>query len=107
MPPRWIEFVKVQIPKSIIDRKDWVRYLTLVNWHAKQLGDIVERVPDAAFTKFVEAQVQNYLKGTAAPTAIQSAVMNIADDFISGRDVVLKAGDYIALQNQFKAGQKK
>jgi len=106
MPPKWIEFVRVQIPKSIIDRKDWVRYLTLVNWHAKQLGDIVERVADADFTKFVDTQVQNYLKGTAAPAAIQSAVMNIADDFIAGREVVLKAGDYIALQNQFHAGKK-
>ena len=33
------------------------------------------------------------------PEAIAPAVMNVADDVLAGRDVQLRAGDYIALQN--------
>jgi hypothetical protein len=98
--------VKVLIPKSIIDRRDWVRYLVLVNWHAKELGELVRKAPDAAFSKFLETQVQNYLQGAAPPNAIQSAVMNLADDFLAGREVTVKAGDYIALQNYFQGARK-
>ena len=66
------------------------------------LGDIIKRMPSAAFNKFVETHVQAYLDGKAPPAAIQSAVMNIADDYVAGKDIAVKAGDYIALQNQFR-----
>ena len=59
-------------------------------------------MPSAAFNKFVETHVQAYLDGKAPPAAIQSAVMNIADDYVAGKDIAVKAGDYIALQNQFR-----
>lgn len=100
-----IDIVKVQIDRKIIDRKDWVKYLVLVNWHAKQLGDLIEWIPDATFNEFIENQVQRYLKGSELPKAIQSAIMNIADDYMAGREVTLKAGDYIALQNHFRCSK--
>jgi hypothetical protein len=103
--PKWLEIVRVQIPKAVIDRRDWVKYLVLVNWHAKQLGDVIERVPSAEFSKYLENQVQSYLKGTNPPAAIQSAIMNITDDYIAGREFTVKAGDYIALQNHFQSTQ--
>ena len=97
--------LKVQIAKSIIDRKDWVKYLVLVNWHAEKLGNVIEKIPDAAFNKFLETQVKTYLGGKQPPAAIQSAVMNIADDYLAGREFTVKAGDYIALQNNFRSAK--
>lgn len=104
--PTHIQIVKVQISKALIDRKDWVKYLVIPDWHAKQLGDIIKRIPSAAFNKFVETHVQAYLEGKAPPAAIQSAVMNIAEDYVSGKSIVLRAGDYVALQNQFRSNPK-
>src|SRR5581483_3460026 len=103
---RRYDFSKVFIQKSIIDRKDWVKYLILVNWHSKQLENILTRTPDEAFATFVDNHVKAYLEGKAPPAAIQTAVLNIADDYASGREVTLKAGDYIALQTMFMQGHK-
>lgn len=100
-----IEMVKVRISSTFLDRKDWVKYLVLVNWHARELGDVIEKVPDARFNRFLEVQVNNYIQGTKPPAAIQSAVMNIADDVLAGREVSVRSGDYIALQNQYRSAK--
>jgi hypothetical protein len=106
MPPT-LQFHKVLIPRFIIDRKDWVKYLVLVNWHAQELEDVLTRRPDAKFTAFVEDQVRAYLDGKAAPEAIQPAIMNIVDEMAGGKEVTLRAGDYIALQGHYMRGAKK
>jgi hypothetical protein len=100
--PKLIDLIGVRIDRKIIDRKDWVKYLVLVNWHARKLGDIFEAAADAKFTAFVEDQVQRYMSGKKPHAAIESAVMNIADDYVCGRNVTLKAGDYIALRNHYQ-----
>ncbi len=102
MPAR-MDSVKVLIDSKFIDRKDWIKYLILVNWHAQTLGDVVRWAPNAAFKKFLETQVQSYLKGNEPPQAIQSAVLNLADDYLAGRELTLRAGDYLALQNHFRS----
>jgi hypothetical protein len=103
MPAKLYEAIKVRIAPTFIDRRDWVKYLVLVNWHGRELGDILTRAPDAAFTKFVEKEVQSYLKGNKPAPEIQTPIMNIADDFLAGGEFVLKAGDYIALQENYRA----
>jgi hypothetical protein len=97
-----LDLVKVLLKPSIIDRKDWVRYLVLVNWHAKQLENVLTSAADATFLKFVDKHVQAYLDGTAPPESIQTAVMNIADDLSAGREMTLRSGDYVALQTEFQ-----
>jgi hypothetical protein len=98
-----ISISKIVLRPEIIDRKDWVKYLVIPEWHLKALGRIVERVPDKRFNAFVEEHVQSYLNGTAPPATIQSAVMNIADAYASGQDVTIGAGDYVALQTEFQS----
>lgn len=95
--------LKIQFSDSVIDRKDWVKYLVLVNWHAEQQGRNIQRKPDAAFRKFVETQVRAHLGGKKVAPSIETAVVNLADDYLSGRESTLRAGDYIALQNAFRA----
>ena len=97
------DVLKIRFVRPVIDRKDWVKYLVLVNWHAGRLGDIINKPPDAAFNRFLESQVQAYLGGKKVTAAIEPAIMNIADDYLAGREVTVRAGDYVALQTQFRA----
>ena len=98
-----IEFTKMFVDvKKIIDRRDIIKYLVLVNWHLKEHAGILEKLPNEAFDKFVAEQLNNYLVGKQPPAAIASAVMNIADQHLSGGEVTLRAGDYIAFMNEYR-----
>lgn len=89
--------------KKLIDRRDWVKYLVLVNWHQKELAEFLEKPPDTAFEKFLETQLESYLGGKDVPAAIRGAVMNVADEILANGSMTLRAGDYIALQTHFRA----
>ncbi len=102
-PASMLNNVRIRFDKSVIDRKDWIKYLQVVNWHVEQLGDVITAAPSASFTKYIEAQVQDYLAGKKVSARIQPAIMNIADDVLAGRAVTVRAGDYVALQSEFKA----
>jgi hypothetical protein len=100
--------------KLIIDRfqvqvsklKDWsiVAYLIIdvIRRHAAIEKGLIKVVngQDRVFTKLIQTHVAAYLeKGTMPPAEIAGPILNIAEDVMAGRPVVLKAGDYIALQN--------
>ena len=46
--------------------------------------------------KYVHAYLE---EGKMPPDEIAPAILNMADDFMAGRQVAVRAGDYIALQN--------
>jgi hypothetical protein len=102
MPPRVINTrVWVEIPK--IPKKDWVKYLVLIDWHHDKLGDIVKGQPSEKFNEFVMATLQAYLDQSKMPSAaIMPAIMNLAEDQLAGREMTLRAGDYVALQQEFR-----
>ncbi len=97
-----MEYYNVCVPKKLVFRSDWVKYL-IVFW--KELAENISYTPSAEFRNYVEKEVASYLHGGKPPEAIAGAVMNIADDIASGREITLRAGDYIALQTQFKGGK--
>lgn len=100
------DVLKIQmLPKhfSVIDRSDWIKYLTVKNWMEKDLSDIIHTMKDVNFAKFIDHEVNAYLGGGTPPAAIATAVMNIGDDHLAGREVVVRAGDYIALQSFYAA----
>jgi hypothetical protein len=41
-------------------------------------------------------------EGKMPPEEIAPAIMNLVDDQTSGRDMVMRAGDYISLQNYLR-----
>ena len=94
--------VYIEYPK--IDRKDWVKYLTLITWHYDQLQDVLKIQPSIEFNEFVMKKVDAYLEGKLKAEEVSPALMNVADDLLSGRIPSLRAGDYIALQKEFKRG---
>ena len=93
----------VDLKEPLIKRKDWVKYLVLVNWHTKELGEALQQKLDARFGKLLEEQLENYLAGKKPPAAISTAILNIADQHLSGGEITLRTGDYIALQSYFKS----
>jgi hypothetical protein len=90
---------------NILDRRNWVKYLIIIDAVAKQWGDILKVRPDAKFFEVLNKHVDAYVNGGVLPPAeIASVVMNIGDDIMSGRDIEMKAGDYIAVQNFVRKG---
>ena len=60
--------------------------------------DAVTVKPTNLFDTFVKDTVRNYiLNAVEPPTEISIAIRNMADDVVSGRDAVMRAGDYISL----------
>ena len=92
---------KFRILEEIIKRKDWVKYKTIPYWHGRVIDkDIIVSQPADKFRTVVEEHVNAYIFEEQEPPAeIATAILNIADDFLNGREPVIKAGDYIAIQN--------
>ena len=99
-----------RVPMRVfIDRfdKDWclASYL-IINWNLQELVELAERELPARFTKELATHVYGYLYEEKMPPAeLQQVVLNVAEDIVAGRDVQLRAGDYIAAQ-QFLRGSK-
>jgi hypothetical protein len=90
--------------ESILDRRIWVYYLVIVDKVAQKFGDVLQARPDEHFFELLSKNVEAYLKeGKMPPKEIESAVLNAADDYLAGRDISLRAGDYIAVQNYARA----
>lgn len=99
-----MSYMNVYVPKAIIDRRDWVKYLIVF------LKDLAERFPYKAnekFDAFVIKQIDAYTLGKKVPEEIATPIMNLADDQAAGRPVTMRAGDYIALQTYFKKTVRK
>jgi hypothetical protein len=92
--------VKWLKPTIIEDRRLWIMYLTSpIEGLRKGWLKLVEIPPNEEFYSVVSTHVKAYMKGEAPPDSIASAILNIADDIASGRDVIIRAGDYISIQN--------
>lgn len=94
----------VAVKKEKIDRRTWVMYKTIPDWDRKIINELIVRgTPDKEFHQFVTDKVNAYIFQKEAPPAeIASAIINIADDHLSGREPVIRAGDYIAIQNYLR-----
>lgn len=93
--------VYVKFPK--VPKKDWVKYLVVIDWHHDKISDVLTAQPSEEFNTFVMKTLQSYLDGKMPPAAIVSPIMNLAEDHLAGREMTLRAGDYIALQKAFQA----
>lgn len=69
----------------------------------RYIGNLIETRIGKAF----QAPIENYLlaylkKGVKPPAAIAPAILNMADDYLNGRTIDLRAGDHFAIQRHFK-----
>jgi hypothetical protein len=75
-----------------------VMYLIIRDSMIKKYVDLMKVRPTEKFHEMVREQVLAYaVEGKEPPPEIATAIMNIADDVMAGRDAVMRAGDYIAL----------
>jgi hypothetical protein len=96
------------IAEEILKRKDWVKYKTIPDWHGKIIGEkIILSEPGKQFNDIVNKYVNAYLfDQKAPPTEIATPIVNIADDYLNGREIVVRSGDYIAIQNFARTREK-
>lgn len=103
-------------PNLRINLAEWIRwqkqkYMYLVvgpgDLFKQRLVDIVNVPADAGFQATVDRLVAAYIeKGEMPPEQIAPTILNLADDVMAGRDMVIRAGDYIALRNYMRAQAK-
>ncbi len=96
---------KFDIKEEILKRKDWIKYKIIPDWRSKLIDEhIIVGDPGKEFSDVVEQYVNAYIFNKKDPPAeIATAIMNIADDYLSGIEPVVRAGDYIAIQNYIHA----
>ncbi len=74
-----------------------IMYLIVKEKFTKDFAELLKVRATEKFFNMVHDQVMTYaLEGKAPPAQIATAVMNLADDMMAGRDPVIRAGDYIA-----------
>lgn len=97
------------IAEEILKRKDWVKYKTIPEWHGRILeGNIIVGNPGKEFNEVTNKHVNAYLfEKTEPPPDIAGAIMNIADDYLNDREIIMRSGDYIAIQNHIGANNTK
>jgi hypothetical protein len=100
MPPlKGIKYLTLS--KKLIDRRTWVMYLIIPDM--VKFGDKVMVQPDDNFYKTVDEHMEAYVnKGVMPPADIASAILNMSDDYLAGREITIRAGDYIAIQNHMR-----
>jgi hypothetical protein len=93
------------IPEWVIDRWMEVAYL-VINGGGDGIAKVVEYKPDKEFYEVVNTNLHRYInEGELPPREITPAILNIADDYMAGRRLTLRAGDYISLQNYIRGNK--
>jgi hypothetical protein len=83
-----------------------VAYL-IINEGIRDIADKFKNPIDERFNKVVTTHLKAYVDGNKMPPAeIAPAIMNLADDFAAGRQMCLRAGDYIAVQNYMRKNKE-
>lgn len=101
-----MEEIRLTIPEWITKRWCVACYL-VINW---RIRDLVERIKVEPGTEFYQVAAK-YLYDYAyndmmPPEEIAPTIMNLAEDFLAGKPVNFRAGDYIAMQNYIRQGKK-
>lgn len=95
------------IPNWVIERWIKVAYL-IINWRVKGLSDRILVSPERSFYDLTSKYLRAYIDdGEMPPEDIAPAILNMADDYIAGREMNLRAGDYIAIQNHMRNSVRK
>ncbi|MFB0546563.1 MAG: hypothetical protein ACETWB_06605 [Anaerolineae bacterium] len=90
------------VPEWILERWILVAYL-IINWRAKELAERIQVRPGKEFYGVVAEHLRAYVQeGVMPPDDIAPAILNLADDYMAGRPMNLRAGDYIAIQNHIR-----
>ena len=63
-------------------------------------GELINIAPDERFTKTVSRYVRGLIEeGKMPPDDIAPTIVNLANDLLNGQEMIIRTGDYIAIQN--------
>ena len=101
-----MEKFKLAIPEWIIKRWCIISYL-IINWRIKELVEKIQVEPGMEFYKVASKYLSDYVyNDTMPPDEIAPTILNLAEDFMAGKPVNFRVGDYIAIQNYIRQGKK-
>ena len=93
------------VPDWVFERWILVAYL-IINWRIRELGEHIKVHPGKEFFELTAKHLRAYVQDAKLPPDdIAPAILNIADDYMAGRPMNLRAGDYIAIQNHLRRGK--
>jgi hypothetical protein len=87
--------------------KNWclASYL-IINFDIGEIAKLAERELPESFSGEMAKHVYGYIYENKLPPAeIATTVLNVAEDLMAGKEVQLRAGDYIAVQ-KFMMGKR-
>lgn len=96
--------IEFRVTKPALDellKKRWCLACYLViNWKIKDLVERVNVTIPAEVYKQIGEHLYAYVnEDKMPPVEIAPTILNMAEDFATGKPVQIKAGDYIAIQN--------
>lgn len=96
--------VPIQVIKEAIEKRWCLACYLIINW---RIRDLVERaqweVPKEFYSEVAQHLYAYVYEDKMPPEQIAQTIMNVAEDFISGKPVQFRAGDYIAVQNYVRS----
>lgn len=93
---------KIRIPEWIMRRWCVACYL-VINWRIKDLVERIKVEPGKEFYQVTAQYLYDYAyNDKMPPDDIAPTIMNLAEDFLAGKPVSFRAGDYIAVQNHIR-----
>lgn len=96
------ERAKILIPEWILHHW-WIYAYKIPPPLEGSFQDLVQIGPDARFEEVVGGYVTALIQeGKMPPSDIAPAILNLANDLLSGRDMTIRTGDYIAIQNHLR-----
>lgn len=105
MEKREIGEFGVSIPDWVVERWCVICYL-IINW---RIADVVKQVqvkPGKEFYEVTARYLYDYaVRDIMPPDEIAPAIMNLGEDFMSGKPVQFRPGDYITIQNYLRRGK--
>ena len=96
-----MQTINVVLADSIWRRKWIFYYLVVINdfFDKNQISVNVNPEFENVTFGYAKAYIE---KGEMPPADIAPAILNMADDYLAGRQVAIRAGDYIAIHNHMR-----
>jgi hypothetical protein len=103
--------LEMRIPTDFLEKlaHGWclASYL-VINWNIKDLVEEFRLQPVEGFYRAVAEHLGNYVyDNKMPPKEIAPAILNMAEDFMAGRTVDIRPGDYITIQNFVRTQKQK
>jgi hypothetical protein len=112
MPGPTLEYTAMvfNLYESLLERMRRVMYLQPPPWEIEvgRIREVLQNKLDKTFAKVVKTNLKAYMtEGKEPPAAIAASIKNFADDLVAGREMVVRSGDYFAIQNYIKENKVK